>query len=165
MARKKRRAQQTSIAATADVWVDRDGKARPTPERRAKGMFRLIDGEDAGVTVAVDQCTTMLDWLALRGHITGDQAQAGLMLAGLLDRTRLVGQGRSCLDFSPVGHDGDEVSERQMRDEQDRAEVYLGCGTYTWAELRRVCQDGLRPTDMDRLRTGLDFCAKFWGIA
>ncbi|WRH62056.1 MAG: hypothetical protein RSE12_17040 [Fuscovulum sp.] len=165
MGKRKVKKSQTSIAATADVWEDRDGKARPTAERRAKGMFRLVDGDDAGVTVAVDQCATMLDWLALRGMIDGDQAAAGLLLAGLLERTRLVGQGRSCLNFDPVGRDGDEISPQAVEDERDRAEIYIGVGMAAWAELRRVCQDGQGPRDLDKLRYGLDHCVKFWRIA
>lgn len=164
MKAKRKRQSEASIAATADVWEDREGKARPTPERRAKGQFRLIDGDDAGVTVAVDQCATMLDWLSARHRITPEQHAAGIMLTGLLDRTRLGSRGRSCLDFSPVGHDGDEISEQAIRDEQERADVYLGVGMASWAELRRVCQDHEKPRDIAKLHIGLDFCATYWGI-
>lgn len=160
----KRKQKQTSIAVSADIWSPRDGKDRPTEERRSKGAFVLRDTEDAGVTVAVDEQATMLDALHRKGVIDGDQLQAGVSLAMLFHRTRLGAAGRSCLDFSPVGYDDSEPSHQELRDAQERAEIYLGVGMFTWAELRRVCQEGQRVRDAKRLRDGLDFCAQYWGI-
>lgn len=163
--KKARRAKQAqSIAVAADIWQARDGKDRPTDERRNKGAFVLRDTEDAGVTVAVDEQATMLDALHRKGIIDGDQLQAGVSLAMLLHRTRLGSPGRSCLDFSPVGYDDSEPTHQELRDVQERAEIYLGVGMFTWAEMQRVCQEGQKPRDVKRLRDGLDFCAQYWGI-
>lgn len=162
--KKARRAKKAqSIAAAADVWQDRDGKARPTPERRAKGAFVLRDTEDAGVTCAVDEGATTLDRLNLRGIINRDQCQGGHDFAALMERTRMVSSGRSCLDFSPVGFDSGNGNEwQEERDSRDRSELYLACGMLTWAELRRVCCEGQPPRSVERLKAGLDLCARFW---
>lgn len=160
----KKKAQQQSAAVEAAIWDDREGKARPTPERRAKGDFVLRDGDDAGVTVAVDQNVTRLDSLRKRGIITQDQAQGGHDFAALIERTRLVKETRSCLNFDPVGYDGGDVENHGAeRDERERAEIYLACGTITFAELRRVCCDQDAPRSLIRLRAGLTLCEKFWG--
>lgn len=164
-AKKARRAarQAQSIAAAAEIWTPREGKDRPTPERLSKGAFVLRDTEDAGVTHAVDEGATELDRLAIRGLITEDQRDGGHDFAALMERTRLVSRGRSCLDFTPVGYDGGEGNEwQEKRDSQDRAELYLACGMATWAELRRVCCEGHAPTSIERLRHGLTVCAEFW---
>jgi hypothetical protein len=161
--RSQRKAQEQSAAVSADNWDDRDGKARPTPERRAKGDWELRDGEDAGVTVAVDRRASMLDQLGHIGKITANQVQGGHDFAALMQRMQMVPAGRSCLDFSPVGFDAaDEPTHAELRDAQDRTELYLACGMLTWAELRRVCVDGDAPRSYDRLRAGLDLCVKFW---
>ena len=165
--RKLRRSkrQEQSAAIIAAQWEPRpeSGKDRPTPERKAKGNFRLVDGEDAGVTVAIDTEATILDRLAAKGIVTQAQAQGGHDFAALIERTRLVSQGRSCLNFEPVGYDDDrEPSHAELRDIEERREIYLACGTITFAEMRRVCCDGQRPSDLRRLREGLDLCVKFW---
>ena len=162
--KRKKTKPVASIAVAADIWTPREGKDRPTEERRSKGVFVLRDTEDAGVTVAVDECATMLDELHSKGIINGDQLQAGVSLAMLLERTRLGGAGRSCLDFSPVGYDDSEPSHQELRDAQERQEIYLGVGMFTFAELRRVCHENQRMRDKQRLTDGLDFCAKYWGI-
>ena len=157
--------QELSAAVTAENWDDRpeSGKSRPTPQRMAKGVFVLRDGEDAGVTVAVDENATMLDRLCADGVIEPAQRDGGLSLAALLHRTRLTKEGRSCLDFSPVGHDGGgEPTHAELRDSQERAEIYLACGVATFRELRSVCLEGHTPRNINRLRSGLDICARFW---
>jgi len=162
---RKARAQEQSRAIAAAQWEPRpdSGKDRPTPERIAKGAFKLVDGEDAGVTVAVDTAATTLDRMAANGIITPEQAQGGHDFAALLDRTRLVSQGRSCLNFEPVGHEDDSPpSHAELRDQAERREIYLACGMLTFAELRRVCCDGDKPRDLARLKEGLDICVKFW---
>lgn len=155
--------QELSAAVSADNWEDRPDKARPTKQRRDKGAFVLRDGDDAGVTVAVDEAVTVLDRLCSSGQITTDQRQGGLDFAALMERTRLVGAGRSCLNFEPVGHEGDHDDWQTRRDEQERQELYLACGMAVWAEMRRVCHEGKRPRRIDHLRTGLGLCVKFWG--
>lgn len=153
-----------SPAVAAEIWRPREGKDRPTEERRRRSVFALRDTEDAGVTVAVDLEATLLDRLQQRGVISADQCQGGLDFAALMARTRLGAAPRSCLDWGPLGYDSGEVSAAELRDAEDKAELYLACGSLTWAELRRVCVEGALPKDLGRLRQGLDLCARFWGL-
>lgn len=168
-ARKARRAakQAQSIAAAAEIWEPREGKERPTPERRAKGAFVLRDTEDAGVTVAVDEGATELDRLAIRGIITEDQRQAGHDLAQVLHRTRLTSAGRSCINMEPVGYQSLEDSEddwQAKRDNQQRHAVWLRCkGPWVWPELIRVCRDDEPCRHVPSLRDGLDIAMKVFG--
>lgn len=164
-ARRKRR-KTVAAAVAAQIWEDRAGKARPTAERRAKGKFVLRDGDDAGVTVAVDEGVTVLDRLALAGVITEDQRQAGHDLAAVLYRTRLGSTGRSCIDMSPVGYEGDDLEEthQEVRDRQQRAQVFQRCrGPWVWPELVRVCRDDQRPRSIEALRDGLDVAVAVFG--
>lgn len=164
--REARAKRKASPAVAAEIWTDRDGKARPTPERRAKGSFALRDGEDAGVSVAVDEAVTVLDRLALAGQITEDQRQGGIDLAAVLHRTRLGSQGRSCLDFSPAGHSDDDAPEthQQRRDRQQRAKIFGACrGPWVWPELYRVCGQDQPVRSIEALRAGLDVCVKVFG--
>ena len=163
IATRKAKAEK-SAAVQAANWEDRDGKARPTPERQAKGNFVLRDGELAGVTIAVDEAGTILDRLHRGGQITADQCQGGHDFAALLERTRLGSRGRSCLDFTPVGHDGDaEPTHAELRDTNERWRLHLQCGAVTWREMRRVCSEGEPARDSIRLRDGLDRCVAMWG--
>lgn len=165
-AAKKAELARQSAAVAAANWQDRpdSGKARPTPERRAKGSFVLRDTEDAGVTVAIDEAPTMLDRLHAKHIITASQRDGGLDLAALLRRTMLVSEGRSCLDWTPVATgDDSEPTHAELRDAEERAEIYLACGMVVFAELRRVCHEHQMPRSIDRLRQGLDICARFWG--
>jgi len=160
----KKRTRRSVKQVRHEVWEDRVHRARPTLERLRKGKWRLEDTEAAGVTVAVDAESCELDRLAARGVITAEQRQAGLDYTELMRRTRLIGEGRSCIDFSPVGHDPDVYDDSgEIRDSQDRKELYLACGMMTWAELRRVCVEDRRPRDVARLREGLDVCERFFG--
>lgn len=163
-AKAAKKAQSAAIAA--QIWDDRPDKARPTPERRAKGAFVLRDGEDAGATIAVDEAATVLDRLAMSGVITEDQRQGGIDLAMVLHRTRLGSQGRSCIDFTPVGHPDDDAPEthQQQRDRQQRAQVFAACrGPWVWPELYRVCGQDHPPKHIESLRAGLDVCVKVFG--
>jgi len=162
----QRRADQISAARHAENWTDREGKARPTPERKAKGVFVLRDGDDAGVTVAVDECSTMLDQLRMHGIITDPQCQAGHDFAAMLNRMQMVSPGRSCLDFTPVGYDGDhEPTHAELRDKDDRIKIFAKCsGPWVWPELRRVCFENDKPRDLKSLISGLDICAVYWGL-
>jgi len=166
MKNKQKQKQPSSAAVSAEIWADREGKARPTPERIAKGKFSLRDADDAGVTVAVDEASTPLDVLRIAGVITDIQCQAGHDFAAMMYRTRMVSPGRSCLDFSPVGHDGDnEPSHAELRDSQDRAKLFAKCdGPLVWAELRRVCFEHQPTKHLPSLRSGLDLCAVYWGL-
>ena len=160
-ARRRANEKETPPAVAANIWEDRPGKARPTPERMAHGAFQLRDTEDAGITVAVDTAATQLDRLAARGTITDEQAQAGHDLAAILYRTRLGSAGRSCLDMTPVGPDTDDAPEtwQEKRDREQRTRIWLKCrGPFIWPELVRVCREDQPARKIDALRHGLDVC-------
>ena len=158
---KRRMKQDASAAVAADIWQDRDGKARPTAERRARGAWVLRDGEDAGVTVAVDEHAHVLDQLAAKGVIDSDQCQAGHDFAALMERTRLVAGGRSCLNMDPVGHEGNaEPTHGELRDAEERRDLNKSMGSWVWSEMRMVCHQGFWPDRLDRLREGLTTAAK-----
>lgn len=143
-----------------DLWEDREGNARPTPERLAKVSFALRDTEDAGVRHAVAVDDYMLDKLLSERRINPDQHAAGWDYARLAAKNRLVSSGRSCLDFSPVGYDANLPDDPTAS--QDWRELYLALGVWANAQCRRVCVDGLRPDSYSALWAGLNICVKFF---
>ncbi|MCJ8138592.1 hypothetical protein [Falsirhodobacter halotolerans] len=160
---RKHAKRDASAAVTADIWQDREGKARPTDERRARGAWVLRDGEEAGVTVAVDEHAHVLDQMLAKKLITADQCLAGHDFAALMERTRMVSAGRSCLDFTPVGYEGDnDPTHGELRDASERKVLYAQMGSWVWSEMRMVCHQGFWPDRLDRLREGLDMAAKYW---
>jgi len=163
---KARRRAERSAAVEANRWDDREGKARPTPERRAKGGFVLIDGSEMGVAVAVDRLATALDRLAHMGQITAEQAEAGHDFAALLYRTRLTAAPRDSIDNTPRGWDGDDdeaATHAQVRDWRERSQILAAIGRPAFSEMRRVCVDGHPPRRISVLREALSYCAKIWG--
>lgn len=148
----------------AEVWEDQPHRARPTTERLKRGSFVIRDTDRAGVTVAVDEHATELDRLYAAEVIDADQRQGGLDFADLMRRTRLTSEGRSCIDFSPVGHDPEEYDDTQERqDSKARQDLYAVVGPRTWHILRRVCIEDSRHANAVRLREGLDRCAEYFG--
>lgn len=162
-AERHRQKQLDAAQARAEIWEDRDGKARPTPQRRLKGVFALRDAEDAGVTIAVDSASCAIDRLAAAGTITPRQREAGHGFEAVARGTLGSPAGRSCVDFTPVGHDGDDDdgsvdarrrwdSLRRMLHPADRR------------ELMAVCWEGAKPVSIDRLRRGLDATGDWMGL-
>lgn len=159
--------QERSAAVQAENWNDREGRARPTPERKAKGAFVLRDGDDAGVTVAVDEDVTELDRMRKANKITTEQCNAGHDFAAMINRMLMVPPPRSCLNFEPVGYDdSDEETHTERRDREDRTRIHMRCmaGPWVWAELRRVCVDNAEAKHMPSLLQGLDICVAHWGL-
>jgi hypothetical protein len=154
------RPRKTPQSKRFAIWEDRIDNARPTAQRLQKGVFVLRDTEDAGVRHAVDTAAHPLDVMRQNGTLTEEQATAGFDMANLIAMTRMVSQGRSCLDFSPVGHDGNLSDNAQAG--SDRTRLYSDMGQARWAECYRVCAEGRRPSNMAVLRDGLDVCVKFF---
>lgn len=144
----------------ADLWEDRDGNARPTPERMTHAAFTLHDTEDAGARCAVAIDDYLLDKLCAKGLITADQKSAGWDYARLHASNRLTSSGRSCLDFSPVGYDASLPDDPGKA--QEWHELYLCLGVAFNDECRRVCVDHRKPRDLSTLRAALDICVKFF---
>lgn len=152
--------QVTLSQPRLDMWEDREGNARPTPERMTHASFVLRDTEDAGVRCAVALNDHLLDRMLARNTITPDQHSAGWDYARLAALNILGSRGRSCLDFSPIGYDNSIPGDTTAA--QDWRELYLSLGVALNAECRRVCVDGLRPDSWPALRAGLDICVKFF---
>lgn len=162
--RKERQQQKRAlrIAAAAENWKDREGKARPTPQRRIKGVFRLREGDRAGVAVAVDAVSSPIGALSEAGFLTDRQREAGHIFEEVARGALGSPAGRSCIDFEPVGHDGDDDgnieatrrwnSLRRMLSPEDRREC------------ENVCWSHAAPSDMRRLRRGLDATADWAGL-
>lgn len=161
-ARKER--EQLRIAAAAEIWEDRDGKARPTPQRRLKGVFSLRDGDDAGVSVAVDQraCTiwTLLDL----GLIDKRQAEAGEIFEEVARGGIGSPSSRSCIDFSPVGHDGDGDDDAAIRARSRWRSLQRMLSPSDRQECMAVCWQHVMPRSISRLRHALDIVGDWAGL-
>ena len=161
-AEKKRRKQERSAAVAAQNWDDREGKARPTPERRSKGAFALHDGEDAGVTVAVDEVPDCLAALLASGAITKRQHDGGRAFAEAAFQNLGGPSQRSCLDIGAAGYDASDGDPDQHR-EWRRLQRYTGgafgiCLTVCWEGL------AIKPHALGLLRHGLTQAADWAGL-
>ena len=147
-------------------WEDRPGNARPTPERLAKGTFKLVDAEDAGVKTAVNQDDqiSVIQRLAESEVITGRQGEAGDKFRDLHDRFWPQTSPRTCLNIDPVGHESLEDSDEEVRVHAAWRELAGVIPKPEMTELKRVCVAGYPPSDIDRLRMALDLCAEFFRI-
>jgi hypothetical protein len=102
------------------------GKSRPTPERVSRGTYQVFDGENAGETYAQDMTPDPLSRLLSEGKVSSRQYDAGRAFEALAHRVRGGGPGqRSCLDFTPIGHDEGEGNEEMEREWKD-LRSYLG---------------------------------------
>jgi hypothetical protein len=108
--RHRRAAKQTmEQEARARSWEDREEQRRPTPERLRHGAWRLVDGEDAGVSVAVDGISHPLSWLEVRGCIDADQSAAAQQWMELHEAAGFLRKGKDCLTLNePRGYDATE---------------------------------------------------------
>lgn len=140
----------------------REGRDRPTPERLRRGDWETRDSERAGMSYAVDKQSHALDMLRERGLLSDELVMAGEDFARLVLRNRLTSEGRSCLNFDPVGYDNDLPDDAQSRELFN--EVYLALGTLTYRLLRKVCVESEYPGphQLDRLNDGLETCVTFF---
>ena len=152
------------IAAAAEIWDDREGKARPTPERKLKGVFSLRDADDAGVSVAVDSASCVIDAMAEMGAITARQCEAGHIFNGAARGALGSPSGRSCVDFSPVGHDGDDDDEAAVMADNRWNSLRRMIRPDDRRELMAVCWQNAKPQRLEQLRRGLDATADWAGL-
>ncbi|MDF3904684.1 hypothetical protein [Paracoccus sp. AS002] len=164
--RKLKRAEREKlrIAAAAEIWDDREGKARPTPQRRLKGVFSLRDADEAGVSVAVDSASCVIDALAERGVITARQCEAGHIFEAAARGALGSPAGRSCVDFSPVGHDGDGDDEETVRANKRWSSLRRMIRPDDRREMMAVCWQNAKPQRLEQLRRGLDATADWAGL-
>lgn len=158
-ARRKRIEQER-----AEIWDDREGKARPTPQRLLKGVFSLRDAEDAGVSVAVDCMSCVIDRLAETGTITARQREAGHIFESAARGALGSPAGRSCVDFSPVGYDGDDDDEDAARANKRWSSLRRMIRPDDRREMMAVCWQNAKPQRLEQLRRGLDATADWAGL-
>lgn len=106
-------------------WDERDGESRPTPERIRRGAYVLVDAEDAGVRYAQDLAADPVAAAEMQGLLEPHHVDAFRQFEALARRMMGSPGQRSCLDFTPVGHDdsdGDPEAEREWKD----VRAYLG---------------------------------------
>lgn len=163
--RRQKRAERDSlrIAAAAENWDDREGKARPTPQRRLKGVFSLRDGDEAGVSVAVDHASGVIDALAHANHITARQREAGHVFEEVSRGAIGSPAGRSCVDFTPAGY-GDDDDEATAKAQARWASLRRVMSIAHRQECMAVCWQGAKPHSLSRLRAALDIVGDWAGL-
>lgn len=161
---RRKQKQQDDQAARLETWVDREGKARPTPQRIRKGVFSLRDAEDAGVTVAVDSASCVIDALAERRVLTARQREAGHIFEDVVRGAMGSPAGRSCVDFSPVGHDGDVEDEDAIRAQRRWSSLRRMLRPADRQECMAACWQGQAPRSVERLRAALDAVGDWAGL-
>lgn len=155
---------------SADPWEDRDGKRRPTPQRRERGAFRLVPAEDAGVTYAYDDCSTPLRSAFTRSQISRRQIDAGEAFERLVRAVSGSPGPRSCLDFTPRGGDQSDP-EWRAHARNEFVDLCRVMGQATSSVMLAVCHAhqgtgprSLRRRRWQRLLEGLTAAADFWKL-
>lgn len=153
---------------------DRPGQARPTPERIAKGSYRVGETSRAGICFAVDEDATPVRAAYRRGKLTKRQVDAAEAYEE--HHTFVWGRGgsRDCLDTSPRGGTSHGSDSQQMRCASANRRL-TALMTRMDAKVARVLFDvcvrqeaigDCRPTykRYQHLVLGLDICADFYNI-
>lgn len=107
-----------------------------------------------------------IDALVAAGALPDTAHSAAEDYARLARAVRGSPAQRSCLDFSPVGHEGEDEDPQAARDWRDWREVQRRMGMRADAELSRLLweQDGDgRVRDLGALRHGLQVVAEYFG--
>lgn len=109
-----------------------------------------------------------IDALISKGALPEHAKPAAEDYARLARAVRGSPSQRSCLDFSPVGHDGDLDDPQAVRDWRDWRAIQRSMGMLADAELSRVLweADGdCEVRDLSALKHGLHVVAVFYGWA
>jgi len=164
------RRPRTAHIKRAEQWADQPGRARPTPERRRRGSYRLVDGEDAGIRVAIDERSTPLRDAYASGKLTPRQLDAGEKFEELYRIVMGSPGPRSCLDWSPRGHSESEP-EYAARAWAEWKALGRSIPSASAAVMVEVCclhqPTGRRCPNRARWRRlceGLDGAAEYWGL-
>lgn len=159
-------------ASKIEQWTDKEGNRRPTPERRKRGAYRLVDGENAGERYAYDDCSTPLRHAHFHTpkKLTKTELEAGERFEALCRIVRGSPGPRSCLDWSPRGY-GETPTEYHARAWSEFKDIGWGMGKVAFNVMISVCYfheaTGPRRDDAfrwKRLKQGLEFCRKYWGL-
>lgn len=127
-------------------------------------MFSLRDGEDAGVTIAVDAASCVISALAERGAISARQREAGHIFEEVARGAVGSPAGRSCMDFSPVGYEGDLDDEDAIRAQKRWNSLRRMMRPQDRQECMAVCWQRVQPSSINRLRSALDIVADWAGL-
>jgi len=136
-----------------------DLAVRPTPERFKRGEWRLPQGMGKHNSPAVDITADLIGLMYENKFITNAQEQAARMVqtawAGYIAEMG-VSQGRSCLDMSPVGHDGGDGNPDAMQAWRDISAklTYWQEGALLWTVI-----NGRAPANVELVRSALDVVA------
>ena len=156
--------RQQEHLARIENWTDREDKRRPTPQRIIKGVFSLRDGDDAGVTIAVDGASCVIDALATKGRITARQREAGHIFEDVVRGAVGSPAGRSCVDFSPVGYEGDHDDEDTIRAQKRWNSLRRMMRPQDRQECMAVCWQQQAPRNLNRLTSALNVVADWAGL-
>lgn len=150
------KAANTPQASAQAVTEPRNEAIRPTPERRAKGSFRMPKGQLRHTMPAHDEAHDTIAKLHRAGLISDAQESSARDWQRLKADVRAelgINQGRSCLDISPIGHDdseGDpELMARWREIEAELGSWKVGCLDWT-------CVLGHPPANLDLFRSALN---------
>ena len=135
---------------------------RPTPEREAKGRFRMPSGRGKQRLPAIDEHHDTIAKLHNAKLLSDSQEAAARDWQALKAEVRAelgVRGSRSCLDISPAGHDSDDGNPEVMR-RWRRIEAELGA--WKTGALDYTCVLGNPPTvkTLPLLRGALDLFGK-----
>jgi len=145
-------------------WEPRDGLDRPTPERRKRGHFRLSETRIAGVTVAIDDCPDNVAYLHRAGVINGRQEEAARRFEEVCRGGIGSVSTRSCIDFSPVGYEGDLEDDEETRQQAEWRELRNHMTPVLRKELEKLCRDHDPYIRIAKIKLGLDQAADFFRI-
>lgn len=147
-----------------DPWADNpnEDRARPTPQRRKRGAFRLVRLEKNGPSAAIDVTAQPIMAALASGVITERQYDAAVRFEQLARQIRgPVGQ-RSCLDLEPVGHDESDGAEEAER-EWGAIRKELGFAVFQAVDAVAYHHDRIERVRL--VRQGLDWLGDYWGLA
>lgn len=142
-------------------WADREGNARPTPERREKSPdWILADAEDAGTSYALDQSASPI--LAARHSQQIDDLQwdAAERYAEIARAAKGSPNQRSCLNIDPIGYGEDGNEEAQEKYNELRRDMSFVC----WREVDNVVWRENEIEHLEVLRAGLSEIVNILGL-
>ena len=145
------------------TWESREGRDRPTPERKAKATtWVFVMTEEAGVKAARDVSGNPIDRMQHTGVLDNDQASAARDFEQLYRAASEAPPSRdSTQTWEPKGHDSTDGPVEAAR---DRKELYLALGMHRDQLLRKVCvrHEEPKPNEIGPLREALNECVRFF---
>ena len=161
--RKLKRREERKADEHEQTWTPREGKDRPTPERRKRGQWAFVTTEDAGGKAARDMHAHPIDRLEHAGVISNDQASAARDFEDLYRACMEVGGTRdSTTIWEPQGHDS---TDGPVEAKERYRELCRQIGIVRENALRQVCVFGYEPrraAEIGALREALNEAGRFF---